>query len=59
MIEADKASTSIYEVLRMSKAVMTHLIILRISSIWPRIAEDILTTCPGTYHEMPCRVFSL
>ena len=42
MIEADNASTSIYQVLRMSRAAMTHLLIIRRSSIWPRMAEDIL-----------------
>ena len=51
MIEADNASTSIYQVLRMSRAAMTHLIIIKMSSIWPRMAEDILTTRPGTYQQ--------
>ena len=51
MIEADNASTSIYQVLRMSRAAMTHLLIIRMSSIWPRMAEDILTTRPGTYQQ--------
>ena len=51
MIEADSAPTSIYEVLRMSKAAMTHLLIVRMSSIWPRMAEDILTARPGTYQQ--------
>ena len=51
MIEADKASTSIYEVLRMSRVAMTHLFIIRMSSIWPRLAEDILTSRPGTYQQ--------
>ena len=45
IIEADKASIrkGIYEVLRTSIAAMTHLLIFRMSSIWPRRAEDILT----------------
>ena len=45
IIEADKASIrkGIYEVLRTGMAAMTHLLILRKSSIWPRRAEDILT----------------
>ena len=30
---------------------MTHLLIIRMSSIWPRMAEDILTTRPGTYQQ--------
>ena len=30
---------------------MTHLLILRRSSIWPMRAEDILTTRPGTYQQ--------
>ena len=51
MIEADNASTSIYQVLRMSRAAMTHLLIIRMSSIWPRMAEDILTAPPGTYQQ--------
>ena len=51
MIEADNASTSIYQILRMSRAAMTHLLIIRMSSIWPRMAEDILTTSPGTYQQ--------
>ena len=42
MIEADNASTSIYQVLRMSRAAMTHLLIIRM---------DILTTRPGTYQQ--------
>ena len=50
MIEGDNASMSIYQVLWMSRAAMTHLLIIRMSSIfWPRKAEDILTTRPGTY----------
>ena len=51
MIEADNASTSIYQVLRMSRAAMTHLLIIRMSSIWPRMAVDILSTRPGTYQQ--------
>ena len=51
MIEADNASTSIYQVLRMSRAAMTHLLIIRMSSIWPRMAENILTKRPGTYQQ--------
>ena len=45
IIEAEKASLrkGIYEVLRTGMAAMTHLLILRKSSIWPRRAEDILT----------------
>ena len=45
IIEADKASIrkGIYEVLRTGMAAITHLLILRKSSIWPRRAEDILT----------------
>ena len=45
IIEADKASIrkGIYKVLRTGMAAMTHLLILRKSSIWPRRAEDILT----------------
>ena len=30
---------------------MTNLLIIRMSSIWPRMAEDILTTRPGTYQQ--------
>ena len=30
---------------------MTHLIIIKMSSIWPRMAENILTTRPGTYQQ--------
>ena len=48
MIEADNASTSIYQVLRMSRAAMTHLLIIKMSSIWPRMAEDIR---PGAYQQ--------
>ena len=45
IIEADKASIrkGIYKVLRTGMAAMTHLLILRKSSIWPRRAGDILT----------------
>ena len=45
IIEEDKASIrkGIYEVLRTGMAALTHLLILRKSSIWPRRAEDILT----------------
>ena len=57
MIEADKASTSIYEVLRMSRVTMTHLFIIRVSSIWPRMAEDILTARPGTYQQDVLQTF--
>ena len=49
MIEADKASTSIYEVLRMSRVAMTHLFIIRMSSIWPRMAGDVPTKCPAEF----------
>ena len=52
MIEADNASTSIYQVLRMSRAAKTHLLIVRMSSIfWPRKAVDILTTRLETYQQ--------
>ena len=53
IIEADKASIrkGIYKVLRTGMAAMTHLLILRKSSIWSRRAEDILTTHPGTYQQ--------
>ena len=51
MIEADKASTGIYEVSRMSRAAMTHLIFLTMSSIWPKRAKDIFTKSPGTYQQ--------
>ena len=57
MIEADNASTSIYQVLRMSRAAMTHLLIIRMSSIWPRMAEDILTARPGTYQQDVLQTF--
>ena len=57
MIEADNASTSIYQVLRMSRAAMTHLLIIRMSSIWPRMTEDILTTRPGTYKQDVLQTF--
>ena len=59
MIEADNASTSIYQVLRMSRAAMTHLLIIRMSSIWPRMAEDILTARPGTYQQGVLQTFCL
>ena len=39
MIEADKASTSIYEVSRMSRVAMTHLFIIRMSSILAKIGR--------------------
>ena len=51
MIKADSASTSIYQVLRMSRAAMTNLLIIRMSSIWPRMVEDILTARPLTYQQ--------
>ena len=30
---------------------MTHLLIIRMSSIWPRMAKYILATYPGTYQQ--------
>ena len=57
MIKADNASTSIYQVLKMSRAAMTHLLIIRMSSIWPRMAEDILTARPGTYQQDVLQTF--
>ena len=36
---------------------MTHLLIIRTSSIWPRMAEDILTTRPGTYQQDVLQTF--
>ena len=46
VLKEDNASIrkGIYEVLRTSLAAMTHLLILRMSSILPRRAEYILTT---------------
>ena len=56
MIEADNVSKSIYQVLRMSRAAMTHLLIIRC----PHLAKNgrghpFYTS--GTYQQMSCRGF--
>ena len=54
MIEADNASTSIYQVLRMSRAAKTHLLILKRSYKEGRghpyyTSGDVPTRCPAEF----------